>query len=135
MLGYTKLFKINEKVVMLLNNYMLQNKNALIHCGSCNHICKLNDQRYGCENCKKEFCAKCHKDHAGRFCETENENLFQEYMRKITKQCPKCMVNIEKDGGCNHMTCSSCQTHFCWICLGIFDERIIYDHMNQAHGL
>lgn len=37
-----------------------------------------------------------------------------------TKDCPKCNVVIEKNGGCNHMTCrsGSCKFEFCWICLG-----------------
>lgn len=37
-----------------------------------------------------------------------------------TKDCPKCHVVIEKDGGCNHMTCKSagCRFEFCWVCLG-----------------
>lgn len=33
-----------------------------------------------------------------------------------TKQCPNCHVNIEKNGGCNHISCSSCQHQFCWVC-------------------
>lgn len=44
-----------------------------------------------------------------------------------TKDCPKCGVPIEKNGGCNHMSCKnvSCQHHFCWICLGPFAD---YNH-------
>lgn len=34
-----------------------------------------------------------------------------------TKPCPRCAAPIEKNGGCTHMHCSSCQTHFCWICM------------------
>lgn len=33
-----------------------------------------------------------------------------------TKPCMKCGARIEKDGGCNHMTCRSCGFQFCWIC-------------------
>ncbi|GMS90670.1 hypothetical protein PENTCL1PPCAC_12845, partial [Pristionchus entomophagus] len=33
---------------------------------------------------------------------------------------PQIQVAIEKNGGCNHMTCSqaSCKYEFCWICMG-----------------
>ncbi|SMN19287.1 similar to Saccharomyces cerevisiae YKR017C HEL1 Putative protein of unknown function [Maudiozyma saulgeensis] len=46
----------------------------------------------------------------------ESENL--NWVMSHTKECPKCEVNIEKDGGCNHMKCSSCKYEFCWICEG-----------------
>lgn len=35
----------------------------------------------------------------------------------FTKKCPGCKSSIEKNGGCSHMTCSSCQNYFCWTCL------------------
>lgn len=31
-------------------------------------------------------------------------------------RCPSCNVPVERNGGCDHMTCSLCQTEFCYIC-------------------
>lgn len=40
------------------------------------------------------------------------------YITKYTKACPKCESLIEKNGGCNHMTCRKCKFEFCWLCFG-----------------
>ena len=31
-----------------------------------------------------------------------------------TKRCPGCLTSILKNGGCNHMHCTRCNTHFQW---------------------
>ncbi|SCV02641.1 LAME_0H03664g1_1 [Lachancea meyersii CBS 8951] len=77
-----------------------------------------------CEN-QHRFCFKCGlESHSPGDCQVaeqwvklaqlESENL--NWVLKNTKECPKCGVNIEKNGGCNHMTCQSCEYQFCWIC-------------------
>jgi len=42
-----------------------------------------------------------------------------------TKACPKCGTSIEKNGGCNHMTCkrSTCKHEFCWVCEGPWKDH------------
>lgn len=50
---------------------------------------------------------KCSKD------DPETEMWIQQNAKK----CPKCTINIEKNGGCNHMTCKSCRKEFCWLCM------------------
>ena len=40
------------------------------------------------------------------------------WIRSNTKECSKCQSTIEKNGGCNHMTCKKCKYEFCWVCMG-----------------
>ncbi|VDD91153.1 unnamed protein product [Enterobius vermicularis] len=67
-------------------------------------------------NCKllKLWLKKCSDDS-----ETSN------WISANTKECPKCQVTIEKDGGCNHMTCknAACKMEFCWMCLGPWEPH------------
>ena len=52
---------------------------------------------------------------------------------KSYKECPECNVMIDKVGGCAHVECDVCNTHFCWICLEIYDPDEIYDHIDKNH--
>ncbi|KAJ7252146.1 hypothetical protein B0H12DRAFT_1118707 [Mycena haematopus] len=45
------------------------------------------------------------------------------WIKSNTKECPKCMSTIEKNGGCNHMTCKKCKHEFCWVCMGPWSEH------------
>ena len=40
------------------------------------------------------------------------------WIKSNTKECSKCQSTIEKNGGCNHMTCKKCKYEFCWVCMG-----------------
>ena len=57
----------------------------------------------------------------------KNQVLSMKYVEKNTRACPNCGMGIEKDGGCNHMFCTYCSMHFCYVC-GIMN--IGYDHFS-----
>ncbi|XP_074645621.1 putative E3 ubiquitin-protein ligase ariadne-2 isoform X2 [Tubulanus polymorphus] len=84
-------------------------------------------KRIDCSNCKTSFCFKCGIDyHAPTACDVIKKWLTKcaddsetaNYISAHTKDCPKCHVCIEKNGGCNHMQCCKCKHDFCWMCLG-----------------
>ncbi|CAG8566448.1 4681_t:CDS:2 [Ambispora gerdemannii] len=45
------------------------------------------------------------------------------YINSMTKKCPKCKANIEKNNGCDHMTCRAprCGYEFCWLCFADYN--------------
>ena len=49
-------------------------------------------------------------------CDDDSETM--NWLHTHTQDCPQCKMTIEKNGGCNHMTCRSCQHQFCWVCAG-----------------
>ncbi|KAH3757519.1 E3 ubiquitin-protein ligase RNF14 [Pelomyxa schiedti] len=81
--------------------------------------------------CRFTFCTHCKEEwHIDLSCEqwqqwkqenTEADSKFTEWARTHSKPCPRCHCAIEKNGGCNHMTCRSCSHQFCWLCLGNYD--------------
>lgn len=56
-----------------------------------------------------------------RRCEDDSETA--NWIEANTQSCPKCQSQIEKNGGCNHMTCQKCRYEFCWICLGTWEKH------------
>lgn len=44
----------------------------------------------------------------------------QEWILRHTKPCPGCKAQIEKNGGCMHMTCSKCRHEWCWVCMELW---------------
>lgn len=56
-------------------------------------------------------------------CDDDSETSH--WIAANTKECPKCHVTIEKNGGCNHMVCknSDCKAEFCWVCLGAWQNH------------
>jgi hypothetical protein len=92
-----------------------------------------------CPSCLLRICLNCHVEyHDGFDCPERDggDRLFKDWAKKHdVKNCPGCKIPIERAEGCNHMTCSRCQTHICWVCMETFPRgEGIYDHMRSMHG-
>ena len=87
----------------------------------------VDSEQVTCEACKTQFCLGCDNGpHLPLRCHDMKLWVKEEFylkssemwISKNTQPCPRCNVPIEKNQGCNHMTCSQCRHEFCWICLG-----------------
>lgn len=78
-----------------------------------------------CEQCHKTYCAQCLINHPEYMsCQAAKENYStaddkanQSWKNQHSKQCPHCHTNIEKNRGCDHITCTKCRHEFCWKCM------------------
>lgn len=95
--------------------------------------------RLDCNKCKRSWCIDCKVPwHENMDCKTYKETDMNELKTKemlnkeneqgITKPCPVCNEYVNKNGGCNHMTCV-CGTHWCWICGQPYPYSTIYSHI------
>ncbi|KAF9024617.1 hypothetical protein BDZ89DRAFT_1135897 [Hymenopellis radicata] len=74
-----------------------------------------------CPACLARICSTCRgEEHEGGECPDGDgqEQAFKEWKSQHDVQaCPGCKVDIERAEGCNHVTCTRCQTHICWVLL------------------
>ncbi|KAI3834647.1 hypothetical protein MKX03_005987, partial [Papaver bracteatum] len=95
-----------------------------------------------CE-CTYSFCWNCTEEaHHPVECSTvqkwnikntnEGENVI--WMLAHSKPCPNCKRRIEKNQGCNSMTCSMCKFQFCWICLNSISNHYACNDSIAKYG-
>ncbi|KAG0002677.1 hypothetical protein BGZ80_010986 [Entomortierella chlamydospora] len=82
--------------------------------------------------CGYKFCFGCGQgDHQPAPCglvkmwqkKCADDSETANWISAHTKECSKCQSTIEKNGGCNHMTCRKCKYEFCWVCMGPWSEH------------
>jgi ariadne-1 len=104
-------------------------------CNACVRCDTASNKEINCI-CGYTFCFKCQKEgHRPCPCDmveiwdkknsSESENV--KWITANTKPCPNCKKYIEKNQGCNHMTCrkeaAGCGHEFCWICMGDWKDH------------
>lgn len=123
--------KLKPRYQQLITSGFVSNNRLIKWCPSpdCSRAVKVDvgapDQPAVRCHCGFQFCFACKEEtHNLIPCSTVKE--FKEvkaaslstanWVVRFTKQCSKCHIDIEKNGGCNHITCSQCLHEFCWIC-------------------
>lgn len=100
---------LSESELVLYNNIVNRSRNTN-NCPLCmfEFYNKDNNIKILCSNCNKNICMKCEKEDHPEYkeCSSPHPKI------KNTKQCPKCRLFIIKNGGCDHMKCSWCNTHW-----------------------
>lgn len=77
-----------------------------------NLICNgLLDKSYKCLKCESQFCIKCEQlKNENHVCNDIDISTIE--LTRQGVECPNCHVKIHRTSGCNHMTCTRCQTNF-----------------------
>ena len=120
---------VYEKYQQLLLRTYVDDKDVLKWCPSpnCEYAieCKVGQEKLeqiipsvACREGHR-FCFGCgHKDHQPSTCrlvtlwlkKCADDSETANWIAANTKECVKCKSTIEKNGGCNHMTCKKCKT-------------------------
>ncbi|KAF5690867.1 hypothetical protein FCIRC_598 [Fusarium circinatum] len=131
-------------------SYMRRHQDQLRYCPTpeCTQVYRIAQPEtsvppiFTCAKCMTATCTSCHASHPRRTCAQykgdESGGMAELLKAKEElgfKDCPKCNTHIQKDAGCNHINCTACGTHICWLCLKTFtDGDDCYDHMGRIHG-
>ncbi|OQR86499.1 hypothetical protein ACHHYP_10500 [Achlya hypogyna] len=68
-----------------------------------------------CDACHTASCGDCGEAYHLFACADKTYKKWRKASEHV-RACPNCHVDIEKQGGCNHMACTHCEFEFCWCC-------------------
>ena len=140
--------QMKNKILELINNSSrvpesLGNQYAVIRCprsfpGPC--ACETviikpptRSVAHRCMDCRLEICPwGCGRAHHGGECDIPADVASAQLISQTTKLCPGCTHPIEKNEGCNHITCR-CRVEFCWICMNEYEKDHHGHYMITEH--
>ncbi|CAL2034205.1 unnamed protein product [Caenorhabditis brenneri] len=130
---------------LIINSFVKAN-NTITKCPDA--TCKLFAKTSSAEpqtvtcTCNRIFCSSCGQDpHFPATCRQRQlwnkkcelltpqiDDDSQQWLLEHTKECPRCLMTVEKQGGCTLMTCSNkkCRLKFCWSCRSDIATHGIY---------
>ncbi|MCJ1390157.1 hypothetical protein MMC18_003015 [Xylographa bjoerkii] len=101
----------------------------LMSCGDCGYkMCYVHQRPWHeGQTCSQYDYALSHRE------QWERENAASlALIESSFTACPQCGIRIEKNKGCDHMTCTHCRFEFCWQCLSPYEP--IRQHGNTGHA-
>lgn len=128
--------KVKSKYQHLITNSFVACNKLLRWCPTpgCDNAIKVQHIARSPVTCKcgRTFCYQCGEAwHDPVDCELlrkwtkkcNDDSETTEWMNTNTKECPKCHVPIEKNGGCNWITCDNknCRAYWCWLCFEVIN--------------
>ena len=123
----------DQAEVLIDRQIEIQTENKMF-CPMCNVFINLDlvdnsiSSQLRCK-CNNILCTKCRTTyHWGLSCDQNldvQKNQDIEFLALVkTNQwqlCPNCSITVELTTGCNHITCTSCNTGFCYQCGSLWD--------------
>jgi hypothetical protein len=109
------------------------NENNIFQCIECGYrLCTIHQVAWHAG----ETCDEYDYRSSGqmRKAELERENkACEQVIKQMAKRCPRpqCEIPINKNEGCDHMTCTKCRFQFCWLCM--VDYQRVREEGNGAH--
>lgn len=136
--------KIKSKFIQAITNEFVMCDSLMRWCPAidCTRVVRVEQvqQRPVTCDCGYQFCFGCGEfNHVPITCallqrwstRAKDDLETAEWLRSNTKMCPNCGMHIQKNEGCNHMTCKKCSHQFCWIC---FIQWAHHHACNQYQG-
>ena len=85
-----------------------------------------------CNVCSYLYCYYCGEaPHPNKKCKHKADYALDKWSKKRgAKFCPNCKSRVEKNDGCNHMTCTKCRYEWCWLC----GEKYFHGHLEECQA-
>ncbi|ELP83465.1 ariadne RING finger, putative [Entamoeba invadens IP1] len=125
---------------LLITGFIENNKQIICkYCNNnkCTKLLHFKGEYFGgavtavCD-CETDLCLLCGSDnHRPASCDMwkkwtellKKDGLNLKWIRENSRPCPKCGTFIEKNGGCQWMSCYKCHSFFCWVCMQVTNDH------------
>ncbi|XPT01690.1 hypothetical protein M3J09_010820 [Ascochyta lentis] len=112
----------------------------IFRCNACDfHVCTVHDVPFHTGETCDQYDERRHREEEQRRKEDEarqeHEELSRAEIQAVTTKCPECEAPIQKNEGCDHMTCR-CKFQFCYICRAPYQGKDgIWVAGNKVHSI